>query len=84
MVKYRYPIPWIDDQFDQLHGASWFFKIDMRSRYHQMRVIHEDVKNTVFRTRYVHYEFMVMPFGLTSAHVEFMDLMNLVCRTMLN
>ncbi|KAI3700659.1 hypothetical protein L2E82_45296 [Cichorium intybus] len=84
MVKNRYPLPRIDDLFDQLQGASWFSKIDLRSGYHQMRVRNEDVEKTAFRTRYGHYEFVVMPFGLTNAPVAFMDLMNRVCRPMLD
>ena len=83
-VKNRYPLPRIDDLFDQLQGASWFSKIDLRSGYHQMRVRDEDVQKTAFRTRYGHYEFVVMPFGLTNAPTAFMDLMNRVCRPMLD
>lgn len=83
-VKNRYPLLRIDDLFDQLQGASWFSNIDMRSGYHQMRVREEDVQKTAFRTRYGHYEFVVMPFGLTNAPAAFMDLMNRVCRPMLD
>nr|GFA27022.1 putative reverse transcriptase domain-containing protein [Tanacetum cinerariifolium] len=76
--KNRYPLPRIDDLFNQLQGSSVYSKIDMRSGYHQLRVREEDILKTAFKTRYRHYEFQVMPFGLTNTPAVFIDLMNLI------
>jgi hypothetical protein len=78
MVKNKYPLPWIDDLFDQLKGAKVFSKIDLRSGIYQMRIRGQDVPKIAFRTCYGHFEFLVLPFGLTNAPALFMDLMNRV------
>ncbi|KAA0037259.1 ty3-gypsy retrotransposon protein [Cucumis melo var. makuwa] len=83
-VQNRYPLPRIDDLFDQLQGATVFSKIDLRSGYHQLRIKDGDVPKTAFRSRYGHYEFIEMSFGLTNAPAVFMDLMNRVFREFLD
>jgi len=75
-IKNRYPLPRIDDLMDQLVGTRVFSKIDLRSSYHQIKVKDEDMQKTAFRTRYEHYEYLVMPFGVTNAPGVFMEYMN--------
>jgi hypothetical protein len=84
MVKNKYPLSRIDDLFNQLKDAKIFSKIDLRSGYHQVRIKDEDINKTTFRTRYGHYEFTVVPFGLSNAPVVFMFLMNGVFRDYLD
>ena len=77
-IRNYYPLPCIDELFDQLHGSQVYSKIDLRSGYHQLKVRENDVSKTAFRMRYGHYEFLVMPFVLTNAPAAFMDLINRV------
>ena len=77
-IKNWYPLPRIDDLFDQLRGARVYSKINLLTGYHQLRVREIDIPNTAFRTRYRHFEFTVMPFGLTNAPSAFMHLMHRV------
>ncbi|GKC77562.1 putative nucleotidyltransferase, ribonuclease H [Tanacetum coccineum] len=79
-IKNRYPLPRIDDLFNQLQGSQYFSKIDLRLGYHQLRVHEADISKTAFRTQHRHFKFMVMPYGLTNAPVVFIDLMNRVCK----
>nr|GEW21719.1 putative reverse transcriptase domain-containing protein [Tanacetum cinerariifolium] len=83
-VKNRYPLPRIDDLFDQRQGSSIYSKMELRSGYHQLRVREEYIPKTAFRTRYGHYEFQVMSFGLTNAPAIFLDLMNRVYKPYLD
>ena len=78
MIKNQYPLPRIDDLFDQFRGARVYFKINLHTSYHQLRVKETDIPKTAFRTRYRHFEFTVMPFGLMNAPATFMDLMHRV------
>ena len=77
-IKNRYPLPRIDDIFDQVRGASVFSNIDLRTGYHQIRIKEEDISKIAFWTRYGHYEFLVLPFGLENSPATFMCLMNKV------
>ncbi|GJR67923.1 putative reverse transcriptase domain-containing protein [Tanacetum coccineum] len=83
-VKNHYPLPKIDDLFDQVQGLSVYSKIDLRSGYYQLRIKEEDFPITAFRTRYGHFKFQVMSFGLTNAPAVFMDLMNQVSKPYLD
>ena len=83
-VKNKYPLPRIDELLDQLKGAKWFSKIDLASGYHQIPIEPNDVRKTAFRTRYGHYEFVVMTYGLTNVPAAFMKMMNGICRDFLD
>ncbi|KAJ4979272.1 hypothetical protein NE237_010052 [Protea cynaroides] len=83
-IKNQYPLPRIDDLFNQLQGVKVFSKIDLRSGYHQLKIKDGDIPKTTFRTRFGHYEFLVMSFGLTNAPATFMELMNRVFHDMLD
>ncbi|KAK8954583.1 hypothetical protein KSP39_PZI002221 [Platanthera zijinensis] len=83
-IKNRYPLPRIDDLFDQLRGSTVLSKIDLRSGYHQLRIREADIPRTAFRSRHGHFEFLVMSFGLTNAPSAFMDMMNQVFKDFLD
>ncbi|GJV00626.1 putative reverse transcriptase domain-containing protein [Tanacetum coccineum] len=83
-IKNRYLLPRIDDLFDQLQGSQYFSKIYLRFGYHQLRLHEDEIPKTAFKTRYGHFKFTVMPFGLKNAPAVFMDLVNRVCRPYLD
>jgi len=83
-IKNRYPLPRINDLFDQLKGETMFSNIDLRSGYRQVRIKEEDIYKTTFMIKYGHYEFVVVPFRLNNALATFMCLMNNVLRPYLD
>jgi hypothetical protein len=77
-IKNKYPLPQINDLFDQVGGAKIFSKLYLRSQYHQVTIKDQDINKTTFRTRYGHYDFVVIHFGLTNESATFMCLMNII------
>ena len=82
-IKNRFPIPQIEDIFDKVQGANYFNWIDLKSGYHQIRIVPKDIHKTTFRTQFGLYEYLVMPLGLTNAPIEFNRLMDRIFRNLL-